>query len=115
MENLKEIKSKDRVVIMGFAPDSRNEAPLKDKEVDLEQVEEALKKLDLNLGENKIDLKTFEKSKFDVWGINELYIEMPILANRANAWFQLHGTEPPTQRDPKHKENLGQLPCPVLM
>lgn len=51
----------------------------------------------------------------DVWALNELYLDRPKIALRATAWFQLHGYEPPTIRDPQQVRNLGFLKCPVLM
>jgi len=79
---IQSIKKSERVGIIGFAPDSRNEA-----------------RLDMDM---------------DIWPLNELYMEMPILAKRANAWFQLHGSVP-TTRDPNHAKALAELPCPVIM
>jgi len=78
------IKQKKKVIILGFAPDTRNQAPVDD-------------------------------DSFDVWPLNELYMEMPILREYATGWFQLHGSEPSTIRDPKQKKSLSQLRCPVWM
>ncbi len=75
-----------RVAIVGFAPDSRDEVR-----------------------------KHFSDPSFDIWAINELYFEVDGLEARANAWFQLHGAEPPTERDPNHKQRLAQMKCPVYM
>ena len=73
-----------KVCMIGFAPDSREQAPLDD-------------------------------NSMDVWALNELYVEMPRLRSRADAWFQLHGTEPPTVRDPQQAKQLGEIKCPVYM
>jgi len=78
------IKQKKKVIILGFAPDTRNKAPVDDP-------------------------------SFDVWPLNELYMEMPILREYATGWFQLHGSEPSAIRDPKQKKSLSQLKCPVWM
>jgi hypothetical protein len=51
----------------------------------------------------------------DIWALNELYLDRPKIALRATAWFQLHGYEPPTIRDPQQVRNLALLKCPVLM
>jgi len=82
--DIKKIKTRDKLVILGFAPDSRDQAPTDD-------------------------------DSFDVWPLNELYMERPDLVNRATAWFQLHGTEPPTMRDANQPASLAKLDCPVLM
>lgn len=82
--DIKKIKKKDKLIILGFAPDSRDAAPTDD-------------------------------DSFDLWPLNELYMERPDLAVRATAWFQLHGTEPPTLRDKEPTKNLAALGCPVLM
>lgn len=74
----------EKVIILGFAPDTRELAPLDD-------------------------------DSFEVWALNELYADMPRLRSRADRWFQLHGFEPPTIRDPKHAKALSQLKCPVYM
>jgi hypothetical protein len=80
----KKTKQKDKVMILGFAPDSLRVAPIADP-------------------------------TFDIWGLNELYLEYPQIANNASLWFQLHGYEPPTVRDPHQVKNLGVLKCPVMM
>lgn len=77
-------KVNDRVIILGFAPSSRDKAPL-------------------------------DEGGWDIWPINELYMEMPQLEARATAWFQLHGLEPPTARDPNHKAWLAKQKFPVFM
>jgi hypothetical protein len=82
--DIKKIKKNKKVIIMGFAPDSRDLAPVDDK-------------------------------SFDVWPLNELYMERSDLKNRATAWFQLHGTEPPTIRDKNQPKSLSELSCPVFM
>ena len=82
--DIKKIKTKDKLIILGFAPDSRDMAPVDDE-------------------------------SFDVWPLNELYMERPDLAKRATAWFQVHGTEPPTMRDPQPTKSLSLLSCPVVM
>lgn len=80
----RELQRKDKVIIMGFAPDSRELAPIHD-------------------------------DSFDVWGLNELYMEMPQIRERAHMWFQLHGYEPPTIRDKNQVQSLAALKCPVWM
>ena len=77
-------RTKDKVCIIGFAPDTRELAPLDD-------------------------------DSMDFWGLNELYLDMPKLAQIASGWFQLHGYEPPKIRDPEQIKHLGQLKCPVFM
>jgi len=61
------------------------------------------------------DLAPTNDDSFDIWPLNELYMERPDLAKRATAWFQLHGTEPPTMRDPQPTKSLSLLSCPVIM
>jgi len=78
------IKQRKKVIILGFAPDTRNMAPVDDP-------------------------------TFDVWPLNELYLEMPILREYATGWFQLHGSEPSTIRDPQQKLSLSKLKCPIWM
>jgi len=75
---------KDKVIILGFAPDTRDMAPVEDE-------------------------------SFDLWALNELYLDMPKVAQNASAWFQLHGYEPPDVRDKEQPKNLSQLNCPVYM
>lgn len=75
---------KDKVIILGFAPDTRDLAPIED-------------------------------DSFDLWALNELYLDMPKVAQNAAAWFQLHGYEPPDVRDKEQPKNLSQLNCPVYM
>ena len=70
-------KKKKRVVIVGFAPDSREMAA-----------------------------NWYDDEEAEIWGLNELYMEMPKMAERADAWFQVHGFEPHTVRDPDHPERL---------
>lgn len=82
--DIKKIKKNEKCIILGFAPDSRDQAPTND-------------------------------DSFDVWPLNELYMERGDLAKTATAWFQLHGTEPPAVRDPQQPRSLSQLSCPVVM
>ena len=77
-------KRSERLMILGFAPDSLKYSPLDAKD-------------------------------FDIWGLNELYLDKPKVALRATAWFQLHGYEPPVIRDPNQTKSLSMLKCPVMM
>ena len=70
-------KKKKKVCIVGFAPDSR-----------------------------ELCREHFQDEDMDIWALNELYMEMPDLAERADAWFQIHGFEPHTVRDKDHPERL---------
>jgi len=115
VNDYKSLKNSDRCIIMGFAPDSRNEAPVNKKEFDQEQLKEALIAQGAQIKNNVLDIESFQKNKYDIWSINELMIEMPILSKLSTLWFQLHGTEPPTQRDANPKKTLSDLPCPVAM
>ncbi len=79
-------KQHDKVLIVGFAP-HHVKAPIQDPD-------------------------------FDVWSLNELYTVRPELKERtetAGVWWQMHGYEPPTQRDPKQREWLANLKAPVVM
>lgn len=77
---------KNKVVIVGFAPDSRDMVQL-----------------------------YYDKPDFEIWPLNELYMEMQHLVGKSNKWFQLHGTEPTTVRDPEHTKHLAELDIPIMM
>ena len=65
------------MAIVGFAPDSR-----------------------------ELVRQHYKDDDMDIWSLNELYMEMPDLAERSDGWFQLHGFEPHKVRDPDHPERL---------
>lgn len=77
---------KTRCALVGFAPDSRD-----------------------------FVARCYDDPTFAIFGINELMCEMPQLSERADGWFQLHGYEPPTVRDPEHSKRLARMKCPVYM
>jgi len=75
-----------KVCIVGFAPDSR-----------------------------MLVEQHYSDPDMEFWGLNELYMDMPKLAAKANRWYQLHGYEPPQIRDVDQVQHLAELTCPVVM
>ncbi|KKM15103.1 hypothetical protein LCGC14_1699470 [marine sediment metagenome] len=83
--------------------------------MDIKEVKKNDKCLILGFAPDSRGLAPIDDDSFDIWPLNELYMEMPKLMNRATAWFQLHGTEPTDVRDPHQALNLSKLNCPVFM
>lgn len=55
----------------------------------------------------------FEDESFDVWGINELYIQAK--GKRFTHWFEIHDPESPSKKTEKHWDWLKQCQLPLYM
>jgi len=74
-------RTKKKVAIVGFAPSSM------------------------------LDTRTvFDDPDMEVWGLNQLYLPFPLMAERADRWFQIHHTHDydAAVRDHKHGDWLGE-------
>jgi len=58
-----------------------------------------------------LDARTvFDDPDMEVWGLNQLYLPFPLMAERADRWFQIHHTHDydAAVRDHKHGDWLGE-------
>lgn len=59
------------------------------------------------------NLAPFDDPTFDVWGINELYIQA--VNKRFTHWFEIHNPESPSKKSAKHQEWLKNCKIPIFM
>lgn len=64
---------------------------------------------------NTRHLAPFHKPEFDIWGINDVGMEMPESDGRWDAWFQIHPMEDILRDMPAHVEWLAAQDAPVYM